>query len=201
MLDAPAVDQFLAKVPGHVVVVLDEAYYDFALHFAALRKLQYSQSLEYVRQGASVIVLRTFSKAHGLAGLRVGYSLGPPELLAYCARMRNTYSVASLAQVAALAALDDHNHIARVVSNNASQAQVLTDVLSELGHRVVPTAANFVYCDVGEDASVVASRLRDEGVSVRPLDAWGAPNCIRVSIGTPEQNQIFLSAMRKIVGI
>ena len=200
-LDAGAVDEFLAKVPGHVVVVLDEAYYDFALHFATLRKLQYSQSLEYVRQGAGVIALRTFSKAHGLAGLRVGYGLGPPDLLAYCARMRNTYSVASLAQVAALAALDDQNHIARVISNNASQAQILTDGLSELGHRVVPTAANFVYCDVGQDASAVASRLRGEGVSVRPLNAWGAPNCIRVSIGTPEQNQTFLSAMRNVAGI
>jgi len=201
MLDAAAVDQFLAKVPGQVVVVLDEAYYHFALQFAALRKLQHSQSLEYVRQGASVIVLRTFSKAHGLAGLRVGYGLGPAELLAYCARMRNTYSVAELAQVAALAALDDRNHITRVVSNNASQAKILTDGLSELGHRVVPTAANFVYCDLGEDASLFAHRLRVEGVSVRPLNAWGAPNCIRVSIGTPEQNQIFLSAIGKIAGI
>jgi len=201
MLDAAAVDEFLAKVPEHVVVVLDEAYYDFALSFAAQRKVQYSQSLEYVRQGASVIVLRTFSKAHGLAGLRVGYGLGPPDLLDYCAHMRNVYSVASLAQVAALAALDDQNYIARVVSNNASQAKVLTDGLSELGHRVVPTAANFVYCDVGEDALVVASRLRGEGISVRALNAWGAPNCIRVSIGLPEQSQIFLSAIGKIARI
>ena len=201
VLEAAAVDKFLAEVPTHVVVVIDEAYYDFALHFAAVQKVQYSHSLEYLRRGMSVIVLRTFSKAHGLAGLRVGYGLGPPDLLAYCARMRNTYSVASLAQVAAFAALDDQKHIARVVSNNASQAQILTDVLSELGHRVVPTAANFVYCDVGGDASVVTSRLLGEGVSVRPLNGWGAPNCIRVSIGTPEQNQIFLSAMRKIAGI
>ena len=201
MLDAGAVAQFLAKVPTHVVVVIDEAYYDFALHFAAVQKVQYSHSLEYLRRGMSVIVLRTFSKAHGLAGLRVGYGLGPPDLLAYCARMRNTYSVSSLAQVAAFAALDDHHHIARVVSNNASQAQILTDGLSELGHRVVPTAANFVYCDVGQDASAVASHLRGEGVSVRSLNAWGAPNCIRVSIGTPEQNQLFLSAMRKIAEI
>jgi histidinol-phosphate aminotransferase len=200
VLDAGAVDQFLAEVPGHVVVVLDEAYYDFALHFAALRKVQYSHSLEYLRQGMSLIVLRTFSKAHGLAGLRVGYGLGPPDLLAYCAHMRNTYSVGFLAQVAALAALEDQNHIARVVSNNASQAQILTEALSELGHPVVRTAANFVYCNVGEDASVVAGALRGEGISVRPLNAWGAPNCIRVSIGTPEQNQFFLGAMSKIAG-
>jgi histidinol-phosphate aminotransferase len=198
VLDAGAVDRFLAEVPGHVVVVLDEAYYEFALRFAALRKVEYSRSLDYLRQGASVVVLRTFSKAHGLAGLRVGYGLGPAELLAYCARMRNTFSVSSVAQAAALAALDDQNHIGQVVLKNAAQAQILGVGLSELGYRVVPTSANFLYCDVGEDASGVASRLRCEGVSVRPLGVWGAPNCMRVSIGTPEQNQLFLNAARKV---
>ncbi len=201
MLDAPAIDKFLAEVPTHVVVVLDEAYYDFAAHFAALRKVEYSGSLEYVRRDASVIVLRTFSKTHGLAGLRVGYGLGPAELLAYCARMQNTYSVSSVAQAAALAALDDHNHIARVVSNNASQAQLLTAGLSALGHRVIPTSANFVCCDVGEDASALAAHLCKERISVRPLNAWGAPNSIRVTIGTPEQNQLFLAVMRRLTHI
>src|ERR1035437_8064254 len=111
MLEAEAVDKFIAEVPGHVVVVLDEAYYEFAAHFAARRKVEYSRSLHFLRRGASVIVLRTFSKAHGLAGLRVGYGFGAAELLAYCARLRNTFSVSSLAQAASLAALDDHNHI------------------------------------------------------------------------------------------
>lgn len=197
MLDAAAVDKFIAEVPGHVVVVLDEAYYEFAVRFAAQRKVEYSRSLDYLRQGASVVVLRTFSKAQGLAGLRVGYGLGPAELLAYCARMRNTFSVSSLAQAAALAALDDQNHIGHVVSNNATQAQILGVGLSELGYRVVPTSANFLYCDLGEDAAAVAEQLRSNGVSVRPLAAWGAPNCIRVSIGTPEQNHFFLNAMRE----
>ncbi len=197
MLDAAAVDKFIAEVPGHVVVVLDEAYYEFALRFAAQRNLEYSRSLDYLRQGASVVVLRTFSKAQGLAGLRVGYGLGPAELLAYCARMRNTFSVSSLAQAAALAALDDQNHIGHVVSNNAAQAQILGVGLSELGYRVVPTSANFLYCDVGEEAAGFAEWLRGNGVSVRPLAAWGAPNCIRVSIGSPEQNHFFLNAIRE----
>jgi histidinol-phosphate aminotransferase len=200
MIPAEAVEKFLGEVPGHVVVVLDEAYYEFALHWATRRKVEYSRSLDYVRQGASVVVLRTFSKVHGLAGLRVGYGLGPAELLAYCARLRNTFSVSSIGQAAALAALDDQNHIERTVANNAAQAQLLGVGLSELGYRVVPTAANFLYCDVGEDASGFAGRLRDEGVSVRPLKAWGAPNCIRVSIGTAEQNQFLLSAARQIRG-
>src|ERR1035438_5313499 len=134
------------------------------------------------------------------ARLRVGYGLGPAELLAYCARMRDTFSVSSVAQAAAVAALDDLNHVGRVVSNNAEQAQILGVGLSELGYRVIPTAANFLYCDVGETASGFVERLRGAGVSVRPLGAWGAPNCIRVSIGTPEQNGAFLDAISRITG-
>ncbi|HTW58690.1 MAG TPA: histidinol-phosphate transaminase [Terriglobales bacterium] len=198
--DAAAVDEFLARVPGHVVVVLDEAYYEFAARFAALRKVEYSKSLDYVRQGASVVVLRTFSKAYGLAGLRIGYGVGPAELLGYCARMRNTFSVASVAQAAALAAIEDPAHIERVVSNNAAQAQVLGMGLLALEYRVAPTWANFLYCDVGEDALDFAGRLRNEGVNVRPLGVWGAPTCVRVTVGTPEQNQIFLSAAGKVAG-
>ncbi len=197
MLEADAVERFLERVPGHVVPVLDEAYYEFAQHFAALRKIKYSNSLDYVRRGAGVVVLRTFSKAHGLAGLRVGYGLGPAELLGYCARMRNTFSVSSVAQVAAMAALDDEHHVQRVVQNNASQSHVLSQELSALGYRVVPTAANFVFCDLGEDAAAFANYLQDEGVAVRPLGHWGDPNCIRVTIGTPEQNQVFLQAVRR----
>jgi histidinol-phosphate aminotransferase len=198
MLEAAAIEALLAWVPEHVIVVLDEAYYEFALHFAALRRVTYSNSLDYVRRSASVVVLRTFSKAHGLAGLRVGYAMGPAELLGYCARMRDTYSVSSVAQAAALAAIDDCDHIQRAVENNAVQSQVLSQGLSGLGYRVVPTWANFVYCDLGENAAAFASRLQDEGVAVRPLGQWGAPNCIRVTIGTPEQNQAFLLAARRV---
>jgi len=198
VLEPAVVERFVARVPGHVVVVLDEAYYEFAQHFATLRAVSYSKSLYYVRQGASVVVLRTFSKAHGLAGLRVGYGLGPAELLGYCARMRNTFSVSSVAQAAALAALDDDKHLQRVVENNAIQSRDLSQGLSALGYRVVPTAANFLYCDLKEEAAAVAERLQNEGVAVRPLGPWGAPRCIRVTIGTPEQNQIFLNAMRRL---
>ena len=198
--DAAAIDRFVAEVPGHVVVVLDEAYYDYAAHFAERRRMEYSRSLDYVRRGAGVVVLRTFSKAHGLAGLRVGYGLGPAELLAYCARMQNTFSVSSVAQAAALAALNDGAHIKHTVSSNAEQAQILGVGLSELGYRVVPTWTNFLYCDLGEDASAMAKRLRGDGISVRPLGGWGAPTCIRVSVGTAEQNVAFLNAMKRLGG-
>jgi len=198
MLESAAVESFLAQVPGHVVVVLDEAYYEFAMHFATLRRLQYPNSLEYVRQGASLVVLRTFSKAHGLAGLRVGYGMGPPELLGYCARMRNTFSVSSMAQAAAMAAIDDRDHIVRVVESNAVQSRFLAQGLSGLGYRVVPTSGNFLFCDLGKDAATFANRLQEEGIAVRPLGPWGAPNCIRVTIGTPAQNEDFMKAARRM---
>lgn len=198
--DAAAIDRFVAEVPNHVVLVLDEAYYEYAAYFATRRRVEYSRSLDYVRRGAPMVVLRTFSKAHGLAGLRVGYGLGPAELLAYCGRMQNTFSVSSVAQAAAVAALDDQAHIEGTVSNNAEQAQILGVGLSELGYRVVPTWANFLYCDLGEDAAAMAKRLRGEGISVRPLGGWGAPTCIRVTIGTPEQNAAFLNAMQRLDG-
>jgi len=197
ILEAGAVDEFLAKVPVHVVVALDEAYYEFAAQFAAIRQVEYPKSLDYVRRGAAVVVLRTFSKVHGLAGLRIGYGLGPAELLGYCARMADTYSVSSVGQAAALAAIDDHDHIRKTVSNNATQAQILVESLTELGYRPVPTWANFVYCDV-RDAGEFAGRLRAEGICVRPLGAWGAASCVRVSIGTAEQNRAFLQAASRI---
>ncbi len=197
MLQASEVEKFLAQVPTHVIVALDEAYYEYATHFASLRGVAYSRSLDHVRQGASVVVLRTFSKVHGLAGLRVGYGFGPADLLTYCAQMRNTYSIASVAEAAALAAMDDQNHIDRTLHLNADQTQLLTKGLSDLGYRVLPTWANFIYCDVGEDALGFATQLQKEAVVIRPLAPWGAPNCIRVSIGTAEQNQFFLEAVRR----
>ncbi len=198
LLKPDAVDKFMSEVPGHVVVVLDEAYYEFAAYLAEHRKTEYSRSLEYLRQGFNVVALRTFSKAHGLAGLRIGYGLGPAELLAYCARMRNTFSVSSVAQAAAIAALEDNRHVHRTVTNNGAQASAVGVALSEMDFRVIPTWANFLCCDLGRDATEVAESLRADAVSVRPLRAWGAPSCIRVSIGVPEQNELFLSAMRKL---
>ncbi len=198
MLEADVVERFLGKLPGHVILVLDEAYYEFALYFAALQRVIYSDAQDDVRHGASMVVLRTFSKAHGLAGLRVGYGLGPAELMGYCARMRNTFSVSSVAQAAAMAAIDDREHIQRVVENNAVQSRVLSEGLSALGFRVVPSWANFVCCDLGEQAAPFAARLQEEGVAVRPLGHWGAPNCIRVTIGTAEQNLEFLRATARV---
>jgi histidinol-phosphate aminotransferase len=199
IVTAAEIDEFLDKVPDHVVVILDEAYHDFAQYFARLRRVDYSHALDYVKQGRKLVVLRTFSKAHGLAGVRVGYGIGPAEFMSYLARMRTTFSVSTVAQAAALAALEDEPHIERTLRNNAEQAQRLTDGLAQLGFHTVPTWANFLYCELHEDAAAIAKQMQAEGIIIRPLGPWGAPTAIRITIGTPEQNAIFLKAFKKVM--
>ncbi len=199
LVTADEVDRFLTKVPEHVLIVLDEAYGDFAEQFAQKRRMTFSRSLDYVRQERNVIVLKTFSKAHGLAGLRVGYGIGPARLISLFAPLRTIFSISSLAQTAALAALRDSAHIRKAVENNFEQAEVLTAGLTKLGFPVPPTWANFLYCELSEDAAPFAERLQASGVTVQPLRLWGAPTAIRVSIGTSEQNQQFLDMMEKVV--
>src|SRR6202050_4806543 len=164
IVDAADLDRFLDKLPSQVIVILDEAYFDFAQHFAARRGVDYSHSLEYVNQGRQVVVLRTFSKAHGLAGVRVGYGIGPAELMSYFARMRTTFSISGVAQAAALAALDDETHIQKTLKNNAEQAERLSAQIADLGYPTIPTWANFLYCELGDDAAAVATRLQTRGV-------------------------------------
>ncbi len=195
---ADELDHFLRHIPEQVVVVLDEAYYEFAADFAARRGVKYSHSLDYVHEGRRVVVLRTFSKVHGLAGVRVGYGIAPAELTARISRQRAMYCVSNLAQAAALAALQDSAHIRKAVENNTGQAERLVPEISELGYSTAPTWANFLYCELGQDAGNFAARLEAEGIVVRALTQWGAPQAIRVTIGTPEQNDAFLKALRKL---
>ena len=200
MFDADATEAFLRRVPDSVLVVLDEAYSDFAEYFARQRGITYSRSFEYVRAGRqNVLVLRTFSKAHGLAGIRLGYACGNPELLRYFARVRNSFSISVVAEAAGLAAIRDENHIRKTVENNAVGAAWLMERFKELGIRAVPTSANFIYFTIDEDANAFTKRMQSEGVIVRSLAPWGAPNAIRVSIGTPEQNETFVRALKKVV--
>jgi histidinol-phosphate aminotransferase len=200
MFDADATEAFLHRVPESVLVVLDEAYSDFAEYFARQRGITYSRSFEYVRSGRqNVLVLRTFSKAHGLAGIRLGYACGNPELLRYFARVRNSFSISAVAEAAGLAAIRDVNHIRKTVENNAVGAAWLMERFKELGIHAVPTSANFIYFTIDEDANAFAKRMQSEGVIVRSLVPWGAPNAIRVSIGTPDQNETFVRALKKVV--
>ncbi len=200
LIDVATMDRFIERIPKHVCVVLDEAYAEFAEYFAAERGQPYSRSMEYVRQGRNVAVLRTFSKAQGLAGLRIGYGIAPTELMQYFVRMKTVFTVSGVAEAAALAAIDDAQHIRRTQENNAAGAKWLEAQVREMGFRIVPTWANFLYIELGEDASGVGRRLQDEGVIIRPLTgSWGAPTAIRVTIGTPAQNEKFLKAFKKVM--
>jgi histidinol-phosphate aminotransferase len=198
LLMRSAVDRFLDHLPDHVLVILDEAYHDFAEYFAKRRGAECSHAIDYVKRGRKIVVLRTFSKAHGLAGLRIGYGIGPAEFMSYVGRMRTTFSVSSTAQAAAQAALEDKAHIEKTLRNNFEQAEFLTKSMAALGYRLVPTWANFLFCELGENAAAFAQQLQAEGVIIRPLGAWGAPNAIRVTIGTPEQNRLFLTAFTNL---
>jgi histidinol-phosphate aminotransferase len=198
LLEAQAVDRFLDRLPSHVITVLDEAYCDYASYFAAERGVEYSHSLQYVREERPVVVLRTFSKAHGLAGLRVGYGMGPAELMGYFGRMRPTFMVSSLGEAAALAALADRDHILRAIEMNAVGAKLLTKAISEMGVHVTPSWANFLFCRAGEDAHSLSQKLQGHGVIVRPMTGgWGAPDAFRVTVGTPGQNEQFLDALKR----
>lgn len=200
--DADATEAFLKRVPEGVLVIVDEAYSDFAEHFARQRGITYSRSFEHVRAGRqNVLVLRTFSKAHGLAGVRLGYACGNPELLRYFARVRNSFSVSVVAEAAGLAAIRDASHIRKTVENNAAGAAWLLERFKELGVKAIPTNANFIYFTVDEDANAFSKRMQAEGVIVRSLVPWGAPNAIRVSIGTAEQNETFFRALKKLVRV
>ena len=197
MINAPRMDAFLRKVPEHVLVLLDEAYCDFATDFAAVRGIEYSRSIEHVREERNLVVLRTFSKAHGLAGVRVGYGLGPGALMQYFHRMRTTFSVTALAEAAALAALNDQEHCRKTIENNRRGAEFLMRKLSEMGYRPIPTFANFIFFDTGEDAAALSKHIQNEGIIVRPLGPWGIPTAIRVTVGTPEQNELFIAALAR----
>jgi histidinol-phosphate aminotransferase len=200
LLSPAELDRFMDQVPERVCVVLDEAYSDFAEFFARQRGVEYSHSLQYVREGRNVVVLRTFSKAHGLAGARIGYGIAPAEPMAYFARLKTVFSVTGIGEAGALAAMDDQEHIRKTLENNAAGIDYLSRKIDELGLRVAPTWANFLYVEVGEDSAALGKRLQDEGVIIRPLiGPWGARQAIRITVGTQEQNRKCIAALKKVL--
>jgi histidinol-phosphate aminotransferase len=189
MFTADDFDAFLAGVPEHILVVLDEAYCDYVDH------ANYSRSIEIVRGGRNLLVLRTFSKAYGLAGLRIGYGMGPAGLLGEMNKIRGPFNTSGVAQAAALAALDDREHVRRSVDSNRAGLARLTAGLKKLGIRPIPSVANFILIDFGFDADTLAAELMKHGVIVRPMRWMGFPNAIRVSVGTQAENEKFLDAL------
>ena len=189
MLSGREIEEMLSRIPDHVVVVFDEAYYEY------VRNPEYPDSLEYVRGGKPVIVLRTFSKIYGLAGLRVGYGLTTPEIAGIVNRVRPPFNVNSLAQEAARAALADEEHVAKSRAMNEAEMAFLEDGMNRLGLSPIPSQANFLYFDTGKDGKSVYEALLREGVIVRHIRG----TMIRVTVGQPTENRRFLEALEGVL--
>jgi histidinol-phosphate aminotransferase len=187
-------DAFFERVPEHVLVVLDQAYFEY------IDDPDYADGIEdCFKAGRRVLVLRTFSKIFGLAGLRVGYGIGPEPVVTAIGKVRRAFDLNLQAQAAALASLGDEDELARRRSANAAGRGAIERALVDAGFDVAgPAVANFVYADVGEDARPLFDALLREGVIVRPLAGFGAPTAIRVTVGTDAENALFAKALARV---
>lgn len=181
--------RFVNEVPDDVLLVMDEAYIEFLEDPVDLVSL--------VRLGArkNLLLMRTFSKIYGLAGLRVGYGIGNPEFISALEKVRQPFNVSSLAQIAALAALDDREHVLKTRANNFAGLDFFEYALRELGLEFIPSFANFILARVGDGAKVFEAMQR-QGVIVRPMGGYQLPEWIRISIGTPAENQRCLGVLK-----
>lgn len=193
IIEKEAFRAFMSKVPDGVIVVMDEAYCEY------VTSAEYPDSIEYVKSGAPVVVLRTFSKIYGLAGLRVGYGIANPTIVGYMDRVRQPFNVNALAQAAALGALGDDSHLEASVKNNTDGFEFLEGKLKAMGLKVVPTEANFFLVEVGDGKGVYDGLLK-QGVIVRPMASYGLGRYIRVTIGLPEENNRFIEALMSVIG-
>jgi histidinol-phosphate aminotransferase len=185
-------DEFLSRTRKDVLIVLDEAY----IHYAERPGMPRSEEL--YRKHGNLLILRTFSKVYGLAGLRIGYGIGAAGLVAAFNRLKTPFNTSGVAQAAALAALDDKEHVRRSVETNRAERRRLIEGLEKLGLRPVPSETNFVFVEMGAQTSGICDELLHRGVIVRPLGWMGFPEAARVSAGRPEENERFLAAMGEI---
>ncbi len=182
-------EAFLERVPPRVVIVVDEAYFEF------VDDPDYPNSLDYHSDERVLITLRTFSKICGLAGVRIGYGISSPEVIDALNRIRQPFNVNTLAQVGALAALDDTEHIRRTQDNNRQGLAYLRRELDRLGIEYAPSWGNFLLVKVG---SGVSQQLLSQGIIIRPMEGYGYPGYARVSVGLAKENEHFIAAMKKL---
>jgi histidinol-phosphate aminotransferase len=187
-------DAYFDAVPNHVLTVLDQAYFEY------IDDPDYADGIaEYLKDGRRVVVLRTFSKIFGLAGLRVGYALAPAAVVTALGKVRRAFDITTPAQEAALASLGDAREVGRRRLENAAQRIEVERILREHGLEPAgPAVANFLYCDLGEDSRPLFEQLLREGVIVRPTQAFGGPTAIRVTVGTAEENAFLADALDRV---
>lgn len=184
---------FVRELPGHAILVVDEAYREY------LPQHLQPDLLRYIREGRYLLALRTFSKAYGLAGLRMGYGVGPPEMAEILNRVRQPFNVNALAQRAAVAALDDTTHLEETLRITETGRQSVQSLLEGLGLSYVPSVTNFVLVNVRAEGAAIASALFRKGVIVRSMEGYDLPTFIRVTIGTPEENIRAIEALGTVL--
>ncbi len=190
LVDEDAIDRFMAKIPDHVTVIFDEAYYEFLD--------TPPDTLKYVREGRNVIIMRTFSKIQGLAALRIGYGIGNPELIGLLQKVRQPFNANAIAQAGALAGLSDQDHQQRTKANNDTGRDYLQAQFDDMGLEYVPSFANFVLVKVG-DGDRVFSEMLKRGIILRAMRSYKLPDWVRISVGTPEQNERCIEVLREVL--
>ncbi|MDB6063995.1 MAG: hisC [Pedosphaera sp.] len=184
--------RFVNEVPPHILVVMDEAYIEFLEEPVNLLPL-----IKEGRKG-NLVVMRTFSKIFGLAGLRLGYGIAQPELISALERVRQPFNINSIAQAGALAALDDDEHVRKTRLNNAQGLLGLTQAFQQMGLEFIPSGGNFILVRVG-DGQRVFNELQKQGIIVRPMGGYDLPEWIRISVGTAEENNRCLAGLKKVI--
>ena len=192
-LNAQALHEFLSKVPEKVIVVVDEAYHEY------LDQKDYSSAINWISEFPSLIVTRTFSKAYGLAGLRIGYGVSHPTVTNILNRVRHPFNANSIALAAAQVALSDTDFLNQSIETNKKGMHQLTVAFEEMSLDYIPSVGNFVCVDVKSDGNAVYESLLKKGVIVRPVGPYQMPNHIRVSVGSSSENTIFLSALAEVL--
>ncbi len=190
---ADEVARLLERTPDRVIVVFDEAYFEF------VESASYPDCLQYIREGRNVVVLRTFSKAYGLAGLRLGYGVARPEIAGYLNQVREPFNVSSIAQAAGVAALEDVEFLNLTRSTNRKGKLQLYSGFDSVGLRYIHTEGNFVWVDVSRDCRPVFDGLLRRGVIVRTGDIFGSPRHLRVTVGTGAENSKFLCDLEEVL--
>jgi histidinol-phosphate aminotransferase len=187
-------DNFVRRVPEHVLIIMDEAYHEFC---GDLPEFPDSMSYRY----DNVLTLRTFSKAYGMAGIRLGYGLGHDYLIGFVNKVKLPFEPNNLAQSAGLAALQDHEYLARTLENNAAGKKLISAEFERRGLHQVRSHANFIMVDMGSEERVIQIHqgLLRQGIAIRPLKAFGLPHCFRVTIGRPEENEAFIQGLSKVL--
>lgn len=190
----PEVEDFLSRVPARCLVVFDEAYFEY------VDDPQYPDGIGYVKQEKNVVVIRTFSKVYGLAGLRIGYAVGPKAVIDILARVLPPFPANRLAQAGALAALSDDDFTREVLRVNQEGRAYLLDEFTKLGMVCAESHANFIFVDVKHDAAKLNTKLLPRGFILRPGGGWGRPTSFRVTIGTMEENRKLIAALKELIG-